>query len=131
MRRANAARILNQNLLGILRVGEQLFDAGHHAAQVLQLGRDDDLGGLAVGDLGQRFQTADGQHLVAGHGLVQQADGVGVGLLNREDGLCLALGFEDALLLDGVSAEDGGFLFALGGVVPSIKELLTDPKDAE
>ena len=36
-------------------------------------------------------------------------DGVGVGLLDGEDGLRLALGLEDALLFDGVGAEDGGF----------------------
>ena len=41
-------------------------------------------------------------------------DGVGIGLLHGQDGLCLALGLQDALLLDGVGAEDGGFLFALG-----------------
>ena len=63
--------------------------AGDDAAQILQV-RDDDLGGFAVGDLGQRFQTAQGKDLIVGHGFVQQADGIGVGLLDGEDGLCLA-----------------------------------------
>ena len=106
---------LGISLLGVLGVGQQFLDAGHHAAQILQFRGDDDLGGLAVGHLGQCLQTADGQHLVGGHGLVQQTDGVGVGLLHGQNGLGLALGLQDALLLDGVGAEDGGFLFALGG----------------
>jgi alpha-L-rhamnosidase len=95
-------------LFCVFGVGHQLFDAGDDAAQILQIGRDDDLGGLAVGDLGQRFQTAQGKDLIGGHGFVQQADGVGVGLLDGEDGLRLALGLKDALLFDGVGAEDGG-----------------------
>ena len=105
---------LGISLLGVLGVGQQLLDAGHHAAQILQFRGDDDLGGLAVGHLGQCLQTADGQNLVGGHGLVQQTDGVGIGLLHGQDGLCLALGLQDALLLDGIGAEDGSFLFALG-----------------
>ena len=46
MRRANAARILNQNLLGILRVGEQLFDAGHHATKIIIPSELQNLGGV-------------------------------------------------------------------------------------
>ena len=37
-----------------------------------------------------------------------------VGLLHGQNGLCLALGLQDALLLDGVGPQDGGLLFALG-----------------
>ena len=36
----------------LFRVGQKLLDAGHNAAQILQLRRNDDLGGLAVGYLG-------------------------------------------------------------------------------
>ena len=39
---------------------------------------------------------------------------IGVGLLHGENGLCLALSLENALLLDGIGTEDGGFFFALG-----------------
>ena len=39
-------------------VGQQLFDAGNNASQVLQVGRDDELGGFSVGDLSQCLQAA-------------------------------------------------------------------------
>ena len=76
---------------------------------------DDDLGGLAVGNLGQGLQAPQGQHLVLRLGLVQQPDGVGLGLLDGQDGLGLAFGFQDPLLLDSVGPQDGSLFFALGG----------------
>ena len=69
---------------------------------------------LPLATLASASRLRMAQHLVGGHGLVQQTDGVGIGLLHGQDGLCLALGLQNALLLDGIGAEDGGFLFALG-----------------
>ena len=59
-------------------------DALCKTGDALDLGGDDDLGGLAVGGGGESLQRAQTQHRIGG-----------------------------------------------GGVVPSIKELMTDPKDAE
>ena len=99
----------------IRRVGQQFLDGGNHSAQILQFGRDDDLGGLAVGHLGQGFQAPQRQDFIRRLGLVQKADGIGLGLLNGQDGLGLTFGLQNPLLLDGVGPQDGGFLFALGG----------------
>ena len=52
--------------------------------------------------------------VVVGVGLVDHADGVGLGLLHGQQSLGFAFGLADALLLDGLGAQDGGLLFALG-----------------
>src|SRR5699024_9375867 len=90
--------------LGGFGIGQQLRDGGHHRAEVLQLGGDDDLGGLAVGHFGQGVQAAQGDHLAVRVGLVQQPDGGGLGRGSRV-----------ALWLDGVGRRDGGLFFAFGG----------------
>ena len=71
----------------LFRVGHGLLGRSQQAGQVLDLAGNDELRGLAVGNLLQGFQALDGQHLVGGGRVVQQADGIGQGLLNGQVGL--------------------------------------------
>ena len=80
----------------------------------MHFGGDDDLGGLAVSHFFHSFHAAQGKHVLAGGGFVDQADRVRFGFLHHQQGLGFAFSFPDALLLYGFGAQDGAFLFAFG-----------------
>ena len=49
-----------------------------------------------------------------GGSFVEHADRVGLGFLHKQQGLGLAFGFADLLLLDSLGAQDRAFLLAFG-----------------
>mgnify|MGYP000078496803 CR=1 FL=1 len=108
--RAVCVRGLLRGVVG----GGHLLDGGDQTRQILHVAGDDELGGTAVGNLGQRFQTLQSQHLVVGGGFVQQAQRVGQSLLHLQNGLRFTLGLTDALLAHRVRPQNGAFLFAFG-----------------
>jgi hypothetical protein len=88
---------------------EQFLGRGGQPREALDLGRNDDLGALAVGGLGKGLKGLDLDDGVADVGRIEQLERI------SQRGLRLALGLEDALLLDGLAAQDGRLLLALGG----------------
>lgn len=74
-----------------------LFLHGRHNAlcqtgKALNFRRNDDLGGLTVGSLGERLQRFQLNHCVTGVGVIEQANGVCGGLLHRLNSRSLTLG---------------------------------------
>ena len=62
------------------------------ACKALQLRGDDDLRGLAVGDLLHGLERLELEHLIVGGFFIQHGKRIGQRLLHRADGLRLAVG---------------------------------------
>ena len=116
LRRAAAAvRASSKRVDGLARRRWTRRHAAEHGAQRLRRAHEagalvghDDLGVVAVGELGQRVELQDGhQRRVR----VGRRDGA----VDGGDGLRAALGLEDGGLAVALGPEDGGLALALGG----------------